>query len=917
MGHATGGSNIRSDTGDVTIIAAGSVTGNVTLDGAGNVVSTNYYGANNIASAGLKIDLRDDKLLTVTAGGDVAIEQGAGFGTSTDRKLRIGAITTPGDVLIKAWGSVVAGDPTATVDQEKLARFLAAAKSLQLTPDCAATNCGIVDPVMLGEVDRSVRNDAYAAYDKLGSADTKVYDAAVKTLTEAFGFVPASRGAIATAAIKLKKDHMVAYQLRNQGRDAYNVYALTNAAATAEDSRGIAVGQTVAAIDKIAAFGAKGGLSLSSDGAAVSGIDITAETLVPGGELYRLAVAALASKSRPISGDTASEVELKAGLQLYLDDLRAPVASLLPAGLLDFTGKSEAEKITAVSDAITGNQLAGWVEGQNLVTQRSRASADALGKLEQIAAFRANTGITVSADARTVTVSDAAFASDTSLQDGGPLYNLALATLRAQVNSNGLREKVPLPTNDDVRRGLSLYLSTLRTPLDDLLPGALPVLATNDASASLRNVAAAITDTGLKTWADKLQVAAAAELTQLFGTTAVTKSTVATVAFAQETLDKRLQGSTWSQTQLDVQVPSTAFVPVADSQIASRKPVITARGVTLVAGNSIGDFDAQNTFRYTSAGYAGSTNASGGASGVSKDLAQAYLASSGPGDLKTVIEYTNPGDATSAVKSISFTTRRDQPLQLDASGIVNAVAGVNIASIAANGSSASANNATVQSGGANIRGDIFFNNSGTLTLGSVVSEKVRTGDTSIIPCDLGGDAAALCASRVRIVASDIIGTVSGAARVTSGSTLLSNGDGSALVMGGLVRMEASNGSIVGQTGNAIAVDTTALEVLRAAGTISLTRRAPAFITGTYNSATISNSATCSPATSSTSTTPMDRSTSSGCLPTWRASAAIRGSSPASCRFAPPATSDRRTSPRRDTGPVRHPGADHPAAGRGL
>jgi hypothetical protein len=781
--------------------------GDVTLSARGSITGAAYFGASNLASQGLSVDIRDSGVLTATAGRDIAIEQVSNTGDmGPDRKLRIGEIATNGNVMLKAPGSIVAADATATVDQEKLARFLAAAKALQLAPECAS-NCGTQDAATAGTLDQTIRADARAVFGKHLSSDPREAAAAEKLLIDLFGFVPASLDSIATLTIK--REAKIGYQLRNQGREAFDRYALFDPAATAESSRGLAVTQALETIGKVTSFGSKAGIALSTDSKAVIITDPSAASLAPGGELYQIALSSLALNGQGTgAGATASAEELQRGLQLYLDGLRAPMATLLPGALPDLAGLDPAAQAATVSIQIAGGALTEWVTAQSLVAQRNRATTDALGRVQDIQMFGANAGLSLSADASKVTVSDW---SNPSLQPGGALYQLGLATLRSKVNDNGLRDTIPLPTNADVERGLQAYLDGLRRPILDLLPGALPTLAGTDLAAHRAAVSSAISDASLASWATKQQGAAVAELTGLFGTVPISRDAIATASLLD--MSARTKGSVWTDTMLAVAFPSTAFVPVADTQFETRKPVIRAQGVTLIAGNSIGAFDAQRTFTYDASGFVGAP--------ADKDLATAYLASAGPGDL--VVTPVRGGDGK--VVSVSFSTRRDQPLQLNANGIVNAIAATDYATLAPKMSSAAST----------VLGNIFINNSDTLTLGTIVSEKWRVG-TSSQGCALGLAAPANCESRIRLVAPDIVGTTSGAAALQytlNGTTRrLDSGDGSALVMGGLVRMEASNGSIVSadygtadaKRRGAILVDTGALEVLRAAGDIALIRR---------------------------------------------------------------------------------------------
>ncbi len=789
----------------------------VILSARGTITGATYLGASNLSSRGLTIDLPDSGALTAIAGGDIAIEQASVSGAmGVDRKLQIAEITTNGNVLLKAPGSIVAADATATVDQEKLARFLAAAKALQLAPGCG-TNCGTQDAASLGTLDQTIRADGLAAYTRLQSTVPGEAGAAEGMLTALFGFVPASAGAIATLTIT--RDAKIQYQLRSQGRDAYDRYALFNPAMTAESSRGLAVAQGVDAIGKVSAFGAIGGIALSPDKKTVTVTDASAAALSQGGTLYQIALSTLTSKGVSLVGTAPTTAELQQGLQFYLDGLRAPVAALLPNGLPDLKGLSDAAQILAVSNQIDTAALTNWVSAQSVVAQRNRAATDAVGKVVDIQAFGANAGLSLSANATVVTVTDW---NQPALQAGGALYQLGLATLRSQVGENGLRDTIPLPTNADVQRGLQVYLDSLRAPIADLLPGALPTLAGTDTLAQRATISAAISNAGLVTWASKQQIAATAELTSLFGAVPVSKDSIATLKL--NNLEARTTGSVWAQSMLDVAFPSTAFVPVADTQFETRKPVINAQGVTMIAGNSIGSFDASKTFSYDASGLV--SGLTGPARELEKNLAAAYLASAGPGDLAV----TPVRDGTGKVVSVSFATRRDQPLQLNANGIVNAIAATNYTTFAP----------TMNSASSNVLGDIFINNSSTLTLGSIISEKWRVGSSSV-GCALGDTAAANCESRIRIVAPNIVGTTSGAAGLSytlNGITRrLDSGDGSAIVMGGLVRLEASTGSIVaadyGQSvqknHGAILVDATQLEVLRAAGDIALVRRANAAI----------------------------------------------------------------------------------------
>ena len=480
--------------------------------------------------------------------------------------------------------------------------------------------------------------------------------------------------------------------------------------------------------------------------------------------------------------------------------------------------------------------------------QRTQAATDALGRIEAIRILAANPGLAVSADGANVTVTDW---SSPALRPGGALYTLALATLRARVAADGSRETLALPTDADVGRGLQAYLDGLHAGVAVLVPGALPVL-TATGQARLAQVAAAIDDAALTAWVAGRQQAAAAQLTQLFGAVPVSREAIATADIAD--LAGRATGATWSRSMLDVAVPSTAFVPVADTQFETRKPVITARGVTLIAGDSIGSFGPQRTYSFDANGFTGAA--------ADRDLATAYLAAAGPGDLTTAL---TRDEATGRVILASFTTRRDQPLTITATGTVNAIA-------AATRDFSYYLRPTATDPASTIQGNIFLTDTVAMHVGTIASLKgtgtLRTVDTATYPegegpaapmaitggCNDGSLAAALCLSRVRLVAPDIIGVPTGAAPLvfidTAHGTLAETVIGNAvyeqdpydsdlphivgyagLIMGGQVRLEASRGSIEGADGGAIAIDTGSLEVLRAAGDIALVKRAPVAIPG--------------------------------------------------------------------------------------
>lgn len=480
---------------------------------------------------------------------------------------------------------------------------------------------------------------------------------------------------------------------------------------------------------------------------------------------------------------------------------------------------------------------------------RGRATADAVGRINALNLFRRDavaSGATIEGG-RSVVLG-------AMLDKSDPLYRLALDTLRSR------NEAVTLPSLADLQRGLQLHFDGLRAPLAQLFPTSIPTLnllpaageagADKAMAAALAKVAAAIKPAALEAYRATQQSDGRATLAAIFGAAAVptSREAIATAALDSDYLSRRLTGATWTDSQLGFAIPSSAFLPVADTQFETRAPVITARNLFIATGDSIGSFDAAKTFVFDRNGLQGLTGTEAEKQ-AQRNLANAYFATSGPGDLVARIDYLRNSagalaigpDGKPVVTAASFTTRRDQPLQIAITGTLNALAGTMVQTLQEFTGATPEGYGITTAAPETVRGNIFVNNIGALTIGNIISQKsglgetyVRQSDGTVLnPCAVGTVTFG-CDSRIRLTAASLTGAtgstgLDGAPRIGNGfigNLHDINGGGSALVMGGLVRLEASNGSIGGADGGNLLVDTRALETIRAAGDVRLEKRSP-------------------------------------------------------------------------------------------
>ena len=924
---AKGAVNIVSDGGIAAVDHAGAandanvIAQSVVLTAAGGVQGDpSFAGATALNRRGLSVDIRDagsptgTGTLTVTAGGDIDIRTATHDDGVADigSTLRLGNITTTGDVILRAAGSVVAADATATIDQAKLDRFVTAAKDLGLCSDTVCASSKTDAPAARAAIDTDLRATGAVAFDaytiftslkvqpqtlasltadaagKTSAAnafkaaspsplvtignDGKVavgalllttnplYKAALDTLKNAPDLVAAlAPYSPAYSALKDVKSEVISTatvgDLQRGLQLYYDSLRLPLASQTVVLSKAeLAAKQAAADAFKVSASATRPSLTVANDGNVLveSQLSMTDPLYTTALDTLRSApaiVAALApySSTYAARSDVKSEVittptvgDLQRGLQLYYDSLRLPLPTL-----------------------------------QVQLGAAARANADAVGKLQATAAFTADaarSGVTIGGDGR-VTLT-------TPLAPTDPLYTTALHALEgkrdlvrglaafsptyaAQV-STVTAEIVPLPNVSDLQRGLQLYYDGLRLPLAALFTGssaptlgvaATPALQQAVDAANLKLVGGAVTANGYAAYGAAQVAGAQLTLTDLFGKVPTEQAFIKTATIVG--FDRYLVGKTWAQTMLDFTVPSSAFVPVADTQFQTRKPVITARNVFITAGDSIGSFDAAQTFTFDKTGVDQNATASAADKAARTQLAAAYLASAGPGDLTTVLKNASgtvitdltvvkdkngvvTSDPKATIASVGFTTRRDQPLQLAATGTVNALAATRLLADAGYA------NTTATTETRAVRGDIFINNVGTLTIGDIISEKIvanpttthLVGTTVTNDCATGVALSSECDSRIRLVGESIVG-VNGGAPVIGGrrqnafftSPNLSDAAGRAVIMGGLVRLEASSGSIglaapTAVSGTGILIDARALETVRAGGDISLVKRAP-------------------------------------------------------------------------------------------
>ena len=764
-----------------------------------------------------------DGAINITATGDVAIE-GVNFATPPDlpyfitdgyiQDVRLGSINATGNVLVRSYGSIVSASDATTVDQAQLTKFLASANTLQLTPQDQATKTSAIT----GEIVDS----AYTAY----------AIAARSLVSGAPGVAGATTGATAAS----------------EAADAK----------TAEGEIGL-LAQLVAE-----------GVTFNADWS----VNLPASASQPTSALYGLALNTLHTLNNTLANPSSETItlpdasDIQRGVQAYVNELRAPISLLVgpsatPTTVLALNTVSALEAATPTSarDAATGaaygfapaaaadytgaTQTLATIFGPNYAAAYSNLSkADSAwdvaartltsGAPGAAGAVVGATAASEVADVQTaesditalnlLTRQGVSFSADWTVTlpssastPSSALYQLAATTL----NKTG-----PLTTSD-VLQGVQTYVAQTRAPIDLLLGSAAPpttVLNLSSTTALFAATPSPAAETaqslgyGFVTAAKADYASAVQTLTTIFGSNLpATRDAIATTEIAPTYLAAAETGQTWNQSELDFAVPSTAFVPVADTQFVTRAPVITGRGVTLVAADSIGAFGTPQTFTFSSAGLAPSQGETAPTQ-QEIQLAQAYLESAGPGDFTSAITYASP--TSSVVQSVSFTTRLDQPLQLNVSGVVNAVAATNPVTL---GSSA------VGAAAATISGDIFINDLNQFQVGTIVSQKGRgaVGRTDCTTNSVPGTAA--CDSEIRLQGDSIVGVAAGADALVSNGATLSGAGGRALIMGGLIRLEASQGDLEDADGGPILIDARALEVVRAAGDIDLARRAAATI----------------------------------------------------------------------------------------
>ena len=577
---------------------------------------------------------------------------------------------------------------------------------------------------------------------------------------------------------------VVETQVRNQARAAYDVVARVTGTSknTAIDAAATNIGAVNTLVAKGVTLSGTWQVTLSDGALADASVQTIAASALPGG----------------IKGSKPTGAETALGIQAYVDTARK---SIIP--LFDTASPTVVLALTTTA-AIRAALPPG--------NDNSIYALNAVGTIGVLNGL-AGKGVGFSS-VWGVTLTPAALA-DASVR------TLALDTLRSRSDAlpGVANEQIALPTDADVLRGIQAYVDKTRAPLISLF-GSNATPTTILPLTTVAAVQAAIDPSGYAVAGAADLKSATATLTTIFGFVPSDRSQIGTLAFADGYFAARQDGAVWQQSQLDFSVPSTAFVPVADTQFETRAPVITARNVTLIAGNSIGNFADPQTFTFAAAGLVDS-NGNAVTDKQSKDLAAAYLASAGPGDLNVILNYTVANDPKTAVKSVAFTTRRDQPLQLDAGGVVNAFAATDLGTLGT----------TARGPGlSTVAGDIFLSNRNDFKIGSIVSQKGRSGSAARDDCNYAaGGLASGCDSRIHLQGNSLIGVVSGAAQLVSNTSRLSNSDGRAIVMGGLVRLEASNGPLSASDGTALLIDARALETVRAAGNVTLAKRSPVTI----------------------------------------------------------------------------------------
>jgi filamentous hemagglutinin family protein len=562
-------------------------------------------------------------------------------------------------------------------------------------------------------------------------------------------------------------------QIRAEGLNAYDFITRVGGLNDVEAQ------DTVSRIDRLASFKANG-VALGRDGKIVFDASRDAN-----GSARAWALAEL--RKAGSSATQISDAEVAALFQTVAD----PVVPLVGTALPDLQGLTAAAKLAAVQSLVKSSNL-------------GAAANDAYGRLQQLEALRAQ-GVAIDAAGRVTVTPSAATAKD------GALYRLALETLKSGTNSlraSGGFEVVSNPSDADIARGIQRHVDQLTGTILPLFGNQLPTLA--GAADPIGYLTGLIRPDGLTAYNLTGRAAALATLTDAFGGLPGSRSSIGTATVRDAYLVSRTEGATWRQSQLDFQLPSTAFTPVADTQFELRAPVIKAGSLSLVAGNSIGNFGDPQTFRFTQGGL---VDANGAAitDETQKKLARAYLASAGPGDLSLQV-------IGAPIEQVNVTSRRDRPLVIDVTGTVNAFAATDFNTLALRSADP-----------ASLHGDILLTNLSDMRVGSVVSLKPRFAGYAGGSCgQVVFSSIAGCDSRVRLVAPSITGVATGAAQLRApiGLPLSTNADGRAIVMGGKLRLEASNGDLIGSDGGAILVDTGSLEVVRAAGDARIEKRAP-------------------------------------------------------------------------------------------
>ena len=603
-------------------------------------------------------------------------------------------------------------------------------------------------------------------------------------------------------------------------------------------------------------------------------VNLPASASQPTSALYGLALNTLHTLNNTLANPSSETItlpnvsDIQRGIQAYVSELRAPISLLVgpsatPTAVLALNTLTALEAATPASgrDSATGAaygfapaaaaDYAGATQTLKTIFGTNYAAAySSLAKADSAWDVAARTltsgtpgvagavvGATTASEVADVQTAESDITALNLLAGQGvgftanwtvtlPSSAAAPSSALYLLAANTLNKAGPL-TAADVQQGVQAYVNMTRAPIDLLLGSAAPPNTILNLSSTAALFAATPTPTaettqsldyGFVTAAKADYVSAVQTLKTVFGSNLpATRDAIATTEIAPTYLAAAETGQTWNQSELDFAVPSTAFVPVADTQFVTRAPVITGRGVTLIAADSIGAFGTPQSFTFTSSGLSPSQGETAPTQ-QEIQLAQAYLESAGPGDFTSAITYASA--TSTVVQSVSFTTRLDQPLQLNASGVVNAIAATNPVSL---------NSSAVGAAAATISGDIFINDLNQLQVGTIVSQKGRSavGRTDCTTNAAPGTAA--CDSEIRLQGDSILGVASGADALASNGVTLSGAGGRALIMGGLIRLEASQGNLEDADGGPILIDARALEVVRAAGDIDLARRAAATI----------------------------------------------------------------------------------------